>query len=83
MKICIVKLGALGDVVRTLPLLKAIKEKFPDSEITWITKENAVELFEGNVFVNKILTIPVEKELENFDILYKSFMKYFPKCKSI
>jgi len=70
MKIGIIKLGALGDVVRTLCVLPAIKEKFPNSEITWITKENAKELFEGNDSVNRVLTIPLEENFLHFDILY-------------
>lgn len=70
-KICIIKLGALGDVVRTLSVLPAIKEKFPDSEITWVTKENALELFENNFYVNRVFSIPVKPGvLGDFDILY-------------
>src|SRR3989344_6058632 len=69
MKICIIKLGALGDVVRTLPVLQAIKEKYPFSEITWITKKNVLEVFEGNNFVDRVLTVPVF-DLEEFDVLY-------------
>ena len=68
-QICIIKLGALGDVVRTLPILEAVKEKYPNSEITWITKKDAVGIFEGNPFVGKVLTIPVN-EMEDFEILY-------------
>ena len=54
-KICIIKLGALGDVVRTTPLLLGIKEKYPESEITWITKSNAKEILEDNKLINKEL----------------------------
>jgi ADP-heptose:LPS heptosyltransferase len=70
-KICIIKLGALGDVVRTLPILEAIKEKFPVSDITWITKQNAKEIIESRNKVNKTLTIPLENiPSEKFDVLY-------------
>jgi len=69
MKIAIIKLGALGDVVRTLSILPAIKEKYPNSEITWITKKNALELFENNPHINNILAVPCEP-FEEFDILY-------------
>ena len=31
-KILIIKLGALGDVLRTTPILHAIKEKYPDQK---------------------------------------------------
>ncbi len=70
-KICIIKLGALGDVVRTTPILSAIKEKYPDSEITWITKKSSHEILQGNHYINKILTLPLDLDnLGEFDILY-------------
>lgn len=71
MKICIIKLGAKGDVVRTLPLLLGIKEKFPNSWITWITQSSSKEILETSSYINKILTIPISlNKLEKFDILY-------------
>jgi len=70
-RIIIIKLGALGDVVRTLPVLPALKEKYPDSDIFWITKPNAKDLFEGNPYVKEVYTIPYEiNNKEKFDLLY-------------
>ena len=37
-KILIIKLGELGDVIRTTPILHRLKKDYPHSEITWITK---------------------------------------------
>lgn len=70
MNICIIKLGALGDVVRTTPILEAIKEKYPDSKITWITKNSSKEILTGNSLVKEILTIPLKNFQGKFDILY-------------
>lgn len=71
-KIVVIKLGAKGDVIRTLPIAKALKEKYPDCELTWITKENIADLVSSNEYIDKVLTIPVEiKEIKDkFDILY-------------
>ena len=69
MKICIIKLGAMGDVIRTVPVAKAIKEKFPESEITWITKTNIADILETYEFINQVKKIPFQSE-ESFDILY-------------
>ena len=41
-RILIIKLGALGDVVRTTPLLTRFREKYPESYITWITLSPAI-----------------------------------------
>jgi len=36
-RILIIKLGALGDVIRTTPLLHRFRTKYPDCHITWLT----------------------------------------------
>lgn len=70
-KIMIIKLGALGDVVRTLAILPALKEKYPESEIYWITKSNALELFESNPYIKKVFALPYNPTKKDaFDILY-------------
>ena len=69
MKICIIKLGADGDVLRTLPLSEAIKKKYKDAEITWITKGSISTLLEGNPVIDVVKTLPYS-ENEQFDALY-------------
>ena len=68
MKVAIIKLGADGDVLRTLPLAKAIKERY-NAEITWVTKGDVAELLEDLPYVSKVERIPF-KTNEKFDILY-------------
>ncbi len=41
-RILIIKLGALGDVIRTTPLLHKLKEVEPRAEIWWLTLESSV-----------------------------------------
>jgi len=53
-RILIIKLAALGDVLRTTALLPGIKKKYPESFITWITDENAVPLLENNSMIDKL-----------------------------
>ncbi|OGU70976.1 MAG: hypothetical protein A3H45_12550 [Ignavibacteria bacterium RIFCSPLOWO2_02_FULL_55_14] len=36
-RILIIKLGAIGDVIRTTPLLHKLKEVYPKAKITWLT----------------------------------------------
>jgi heptosyltransferase II len=43
-KILIVKLGAIGDVVMTLPLISDINKTRPNSQITWICGETVYDL---------------------------------------
>jgi len=69
MKICIIKLGALGDVVRTIPIVKAIKEHNPEAEITWITKPNILDILKTYSFIDEVKPLPFEKT-SGYDILY-------------
>ncbi len=36
-RILIIKLGAMGDVIRTTPLLVRLRKEYPDAQIHWIT----------------------------------------------
>jgi len=36
-KILIIKLAAIGDVIRTTPLLKAFRQQYPNCHFTWVT----------------------------------------------
>lgn len=40
--ILIIKLGALGDVIRTTPLVTRFRKEFPGCRITWITQSPAI-----------------------------------------
>jgi len=55
MRILIIKLEAIGDVLRTTSILHGLKEKYPKSEITWITCQTAAPLFENNTLVDRLL----------------------------
>lgn len=68
-KIIIIKLGAKGDVVRTLPILPAIKEKYPDSEIIWVTKPESKEVVGRSKYVADVRVLPYTPG-EEFDVLY-------------
>ena len=60
-KILIIKIGALGDVVRTTCLLRALK-----GEVTWATKKPSFPLLHKNHFIEQTVDIT-----ENFSDLLK------------
>jgi len=85
-KILIIKLGfsetldqeigivpSLGDVLRTTPILWALKEKYPQSRITWLVSKQAEPLLRGNNFIDRVLLwdefVPFQLMREKFDIL--------------
>lgn len=56
MRILIIKLGALGDVVRTASLLPTLKRTYPESHITWATKPNGVRILSGHPLIDQLVT---------------------------
>jgi heptosyltransferase-2 len=73
MKILIVKLDAIGDVLRTTSILPPLRKKYPDAFITWCTKSNATQLFTNNDFVDEIITFEEDAffriNAEEYDIV--------------
>jgi ADP-heptose:LPS heptosyltransferase len=67
MKICIIKLGAKGDVIRTVPIAEAIRNKYPNAEITWITKPNISDLLQLYSFIDNVITVCPD---DFYDLLY-------------
>jgi heptosyltransferase-2 len=53
-RVLVVKLAALGDVLRTTGLLPAIHAAFPRAHVTWLTSPEAVPLFAGNPLVDEV-----------------------------
>jgi ADP-heptose:LPS heptosyltransferase len=56
-RILIVKLGAMGDVLRTTSCLPPLKAQYPRSHVTWITRANAAPLLDGNPSIDRVLTV--------------------------
>ena len=43
-RILIIKMGAMGDVLRTTCILTGLKEKYPGSHVTWVVERGSQEL---------------------------------------
>jgi len=43
-RILIIRLSAIGDVVRTLPAVNALRDRFPTAHIVWVVEEKARDL---------------------------------------
>ncbi|MDR2426311.1 MAG: DUF374 domain-containing protein [Endomicrobium sp.] len=53
-KILIVQPSRLGDIIFSLPVLAALKSKYPHAKISWIVDERCVEILRGNPFLDNI-----------------------------
>jgi ADP-heptose:LPS heptosyltransferase len=55
-KICIVHLNQIGDLIFSLPLLKALRENHPDASIHSLLKPYLQELLVDSPFVDRVIT---------------------------
>ncbi len=71
-EILIIKLGAMGDVLRTKSLLPGLKKAYPQSTITWLTNPGSAEVVHDSL-VDRVLEFGAEAVLEveakDFDLL--------------
>ena len=54
MKILIIKLGAIGDVLRTTCILRGLKDKYVGASIAWLTQPNGVDILQRNSLIDTI-----------------------------
>jgi len=54
-RILIIKLDAVGDVLRSTAILHGLKERYAGSVVTWVTRQASVPLFENNRLVDRVL----------------------------
>jgi ADP-heptose:LPS heptosyltransferase len=59
-RILIIKLDAIGDVLRTSCITPKIKEKYPHSYLAWITREESLDMVRANPDVDAAWTYGVE-----------------------
>ncbi len=67
-RIAIVKLGALGDVVNSLPFVNRLRAGYPDSKLSWILGPAAHDLLRGQRAVD---------QFHVFDVRHKSSWPFF------
>ncbi len=63
-KILIIRLSAIGDVIRTLPAVKALKEHNPSSHIAWVVEEPSRTLLESQPEIDEVIVVPRKKWTE-------------------
>jgi heptosyltransferase I len=53
-RILVVRLGAMGDLIHTLPAVASLKNAFPGARLTWAVEPRWAPLLEGNPAVDRI-----------------------------
>jgi len=72
-RILVIKLGALGDVLRTTPILPVLRAQYPDAHLTWVTEPSCLTLLDKNPSIHRLLALDYISTaclgVEEFDLL--------------
>lgn len=68
MKILVLRLGAIGDIIRTMPAVKYINENVfkGKAEIHWIAESHNSVILEGLPYVHKVISLPRKEWQKKF-----------------
>ncbi len=59
-KILVIRFSSIGDIVLTTPVIRCIKNKYPDAEIHFLTKSSFASVISSNPNVSKVISIDKE-----------------------
>ncbi len=72
-RVLIVKLAAMGDVLRTTFILGALKRDFPEATVTWVTMEKNISLLQNNPSIQQLWAVEGEAvarlQVEEFNLI--------------
>lgn len=74
-RILIIRLSSLGDIILTTPVIRFLKEHYPDCIIDYCTKSSYKEILVNNPHLNKILLLPDNIKLNDLTLLKNEIKK--------
>jgi heptosyltransferase-1 len=54
-RILIIRLSAIGDVIVTTPVARALREAMPDAYLAWVVEPRAREVLAGNPYLDQVI----------------------------
>ncbi len=60
-KILVCRLSAIGDVVRTVPSVAALRKIFSDCQIDWLVEDRCAEMITGLKYIDNLKIVPRKK----------------------
>ena len=60
-RILVIRLGALGDVIRTLPAVKALRSSYPGAHLTWLVERGSADVVDAAGFTDETMVFPREE----------------------
>jgi len=57
----IIRLSSLGDIIHTLPAFAALREHYPEAEITWIVEEKGKEILDFVPGIDRVVPVRLKR----------------------
>ncbi|HPP58778.1 MAG TPA: glycosyltransferase family 9 protein [Candidatus Hydrogenedens sp.] len=76
-KILIIRLSAIGDVIRVIPAMEAIRIAYPDAQIDWVVENKACDVINEHPALNNCIIFDRTNELMT------SLNKFLTLCRHI
>lgn len=57
MKILILRFSSIGDIVLTTPVVRCLRNRYPDAEIHYATKQAFASILQSNPYIDKVYTL--------------------------
>ena len=73
MKICIVKLSAMGDIIHAMVALEFIKKEIPHAQIDWVVESGFKGVLEHNPNIDNILTVNLKSLKKKKSDIFKQY----------
>lgn len=75
-KILIIRFSSIGDIVLTTPVIRCLKQRYPNAELHYVTKKNFATILTHNPYLTKIhafdgdfKNLAISLRAENFDFV--------------
>ncbi|MCL4684502.1 glycosyltransferase family 9 protein [Myxococcota bacterium] len=63
-RILVIRLGAVGDVARTLPAVSALRAAYPGAHLTWLVEPASRSLVEAQPGIDEVLVFPRDELID-------------------
>lgn len=60
MKILVIQLSRFGDAIQTMPMLRALRRRYPEATVTVLARHNILEIYEKNEDVDHLELFEIE-----------------------
>jgi heptosyltransferase-3 len=76
-KILVISMRYLGDVLLTTPLLRSLRQAYPDAQLDVLVFRNTASMLEGNPDVDHIITTPNRPKLLDYQQLFRQIFRQY------